>query len=553
MRRTTIPILTLLFLPAFLPAQDTPVAKAPAAAMPRLRKNGAVTQMTVDGKPFIMLAGELHNSSASNTGYMQPIWKKLAALNLNTVIGTASWELVEPEEGKFDFALVDDQIRDARRHNMRLVLIWFATWKNANASYVPLWVKKDVQRFPRVRNKAGVNQESLTPLGEASLAADGKAFRALMRHIREFDPQHTVIMMQVENESGMLGDSRDRSPLAESAWNKPVPADLMNYLRKNQANLLPEVSKVWGANGFKTSGTWPEVFGADAYADEIFEAWHVGRYVGKVAEVGKAELPIPMYANAWLVQSEGQLPGGYPSGGPVSRVMDIWRAAAPQLDLLAPDIYLPDFKGVCASFTRSGNSLFIPEARASVPNLFYAIGQHAALGYSPFGIENLNEDDPLAGAYKALGGAIPVIAKAQSEGKVMVVLEGTERSQTISFGGYKMTIVFGGARRPAQAPPQGQAGQPPPQQPQEPASYGLIVSTAPDEFLFIGTGLTASFAADSPGPKIAGIGAVDEGRFEQGKWIPGRRLNGDETNGGSRLQMRGPGIAILKVGLYRHD
>ena len=185
------------------------------------------------------------------------------------------------------------------------------------------------------------------------------------------------------------------------------------------------MTKVWGANGFRTSGTWPEVFGTDAYADEVFMAWYVGRYVGKVAEAGKAELPIPMYANAWLVQNDTQLPGGYPSGGPVSRMHDIWRAAAPQLDLLAPDIYLPDFRGVCASYTRSGNPLFIPEARASVPNLFWAIGNHAALGYSPFGIESLPEDTPLASAYRVLDGMMPVLTKYQAEGKVMPVVQET--------------------------------------------------------------------------------------------------------------------------------
>lgn len=528
-----------------------PAPKGSVSEVPYLKKTGSVTQMMVNGKPFIMLSGELHNSSASSTEYMKPIWKKLAALNLNTVIGTASWELVEPQEGKFDFTLVDDQIREARRNNMRLVLIWFATWKNANASYVPLWVKTNLQRFPRVQSKDGVNRDSLTPLGEASLAADSKAFRALMRHIREADPQHTVIMMQVENESGLLGDSRDRSALAEAVWNKPVPADLMNYLQKNRANLVLEVSEVWGRNGYKTSGTWPEVFGTDAYADEVFMAWHVGRYIGKIAEAGKAELAIPMYANAWLVQKEGQLPGGYPSGGPVSRVMDIWRAAAPKIDLLAPDIYLPDFKGVCAGFTRSGNPLFIPEARASIPNLFWAIGQHAALGYSPFGIENLSEDHPLGKAYEVLRGMVPVLTKYQPGGKVMVVVEGAERSQTVSMGGYKMAINFGGGGRRGPAP----ATQPPPQAPPqapEPANYGLIINTAPDEFLFVGTGMSVAFSADSPGPKIAGIGIIDEGRFEGGKWIPGRRLNGDESGGGNRLSLRGLGL-VMKIRLYRHD
>lgn len=277
-------------------------------------------------------------------------------------------------------------------------------------------------------------------------------------------------------------------------------------------------------------------------------AWHVGRYIGKVAEAGKTELAIPMYANAWLVQNAEQLPGGYPSGGPVSRVMDIWKAAAPQLDLLAPDIYVPDFKGVCASFTRNGNPLFIPEARASVPNLFWAIGQHAALGYSPFGIENLAEDHPLGKAYEVLGGMIPMLTKYQAEGKVIPVMQGAERTQSISFGGYKMAIAFGGGGRGAGG------GAPPPATPptQEPAGYGLIVNTAPDEFLFVGTGMTVTFATDSPGPKFAGIGIIDEGRFQGGKWIPGRRINGDESGSGNRLSVRTLDLA-MKIKLYRHD
>jgi len=536
------------------------------APLPVIRQNGAVKQMMVDGKPFIMLAGELHNSSASSTEYMKPIWKKLEAMNLNTVIGTASWELVEPQEGKFDFALVDDQIRQARAHNMRLVLIWFASWKNANASYTPLWVKEDFQRFPRVRSKDGVPREELTPLGEQSMAADAKAFAMLMRHIRAVDPQHTVIMMQVENETGKTGDSRDRSPLAEAAWNRPVPSELMNTLSQNQAKLLPELTKVWGANGFKTSGTWPEVFGTDAYADEIFMAWHVGKYVGKVVEAGKAELPIPMYANAWLVQNANQLPGGYPSGGPVSRVHDIWRAAAPKLDLLAPDIYLADFRGVCASYTRSGNPLFIPEAQASVPNLFWAIGNHAALGYSPFGIENLPEDTPLAGAYKALGGMMPVLTRRQAEGKVLPVVQETaeQRNQTVSLGGYQLTFTFGGGGR-GQAPPQpaaatagGRGTTPaaaaqPLRQPQQNLAFGLVINTAPNEFVVVGQGLSLTAVPDTPGPKIAGFGAIDEGRYEKGVWIPGRRINGDESSSGSRASLRGPGIGALKIRLYRYE
>ena len=533
----------LLFWAAVVAAQTTPAV----APLPAIRQDGAVKQMMVDGKPFLMLAGELHNSSASSIEYMRPIWKKLEAMHLNTVIGTASWELVEPQEGKFDFALVDDQIHQARAHNMRLVLIWFGTWKNANASYTPLWVKQDTQRFPRSRSKDGVAREELSPLGEQSVAADSRAFRALMRHIRMADPQNTVIMMQVENETGKLGDSRDRSPLAEAAWNGPVPSGLMNYLSENRAKLLPELTKVWGANGFKTSGTWPEVFGTDASADEVFMSWYIGKYVGRVAEAGKAELAIPMYANAWLVQNDQQLPGGYPSGGPVSRVHDIWRAAAPQLDLLAPDIYLPDFRGVCASYARSGNPLFIPEARASVPNLFWAIGKHAALGYSPFGIESLPEDTPLAAAYKILEGMMPVLMKYQAQGNVVAVVQETanQPSQEVSIGGYTLRFTFGrGGRGPAAQPANASSG---------PEGFALVLNVAPDEFVMAGQGVSMTATPETAGPKTAGFGSIDEGQYEKGMWIPGRRLNGDESGGGIRASLRGPQIGILKIRLYRYD
>jgi beta-galactosidase GanA len=185
--------------------------------------------------------------------------------------------------------------------------------------------------------QAGIG--TLSPFSEETLKADAAAFRALMRHIKAVDPQHTVIMMQVENEAGALGDSRDRSPLAEAAWSSPVPRDLMDYFNRNKASLLPEMQEVWGRNGYKANGTWAEVFGADEWADEVFMAYSVGRLIGEVAKAGRAELNIPMYANAWLGPQPGAtLPGTWPSGGPVARVMDVYRAAAPSLDFLAPDI-----------------------------------------------------------------------------------------------------------------------------------------------------------------------------------------------------------------------
>jgi hypothetical protein len=532
-------------------------SNAQTSEMPRIQKNGGAAQMFVDGRPFVMLGGELHNSSASSVEYMTPVWPKLTALRVNTVIGTVSWELVEPEEGKFDFSLVDYQIEQARQRNLRLVLIWFASWKNAASTYAPLWVKTNPQRFPRIQTKPRPDLKSpyaeffsepmpnLTPLGEESMAADANAFRHLMRHIREVDPQHTVIMMQVENETGLLLDSRDRSPLAEAAWSKPAPAELMSYLAKHKATLLPELLEVWGRNGYKTSGTWGEVFGTDNYADEIFMAWHVGRYVGRVVEAGKAELPLPMYVNAWLgPQPRMEQPGQYPSGGPVARVMDIWRAAAPAVDLFAPDIYVDDFKGTCALYHRSGNPLFIPEARALVGNLFWALGKHSAMGFSPFGIEDVDTDSQLAEAYGVLEGMLPQLAEAQADGKVMGILLEDQGVETALFGGYQITIGPAPARRRPEAKAQ---AEPTSRSPRDTRPYGMILATGPDEFVIIGSGLLLRFTDAGAQPKIVEIGSIDEGRFERGQWVPGRRLNGDEG-----LLILWPGrIGVLKVRLYR--
>ncbi len=503
------------------------ISAAQTTALPQIRPNGAAKQLFVDDKPFIVLGGELHNSSSSSIEYMKPIWDKLAAMHLNTVIGTVSWELIEPDEGRFDFSLVD--IEEARQHKMHLILIWFATWKNASSSYVPRWVKGDRKRFPpmilEVAPKGGgmssflaayMEQEGigpLSPLGEETLKADENAFRMLMRHIKQTDPQHTVIMMQVENEAGSLGDSRDRSPLAEAAWKEQVPIGLMNYLRKNKASLLPEMQQVWERNGYRTSGTWAEVFGSDERADEVFMAYYIGRFIGDVAKAGKAELNIPMYANAWLGPQPGQeVPGKWPSGGPVAGVLDVYRAVAPSLDFLAPDIYVEDFKGTCALYTRAGNPLFIPEARDQVGNLFWALGNDAAMGWSPFGVEDLNPEGQMAQAYKLFSGFLPQLTDWQAAGKVrsLLVLEG-EKPQPVSLGGYKITLS-----RP-RVPRSGQPGQNSTHaaelpgavsldsrsMPNDTRPFALVINTAPNEFLFIGANGDPAFEIDSPGPKIS--------------------------------------------------
>ncbi len=522
-----------------------------AEDIPHLTRQGTATQLIVDGEPFVMLAGELHNSSASSLEYMEPMWDKLVALNLNTVLATVTWELVEPAEGQFDFSLVEGLLESAREHNLKLVLLWFGSWKNGVSSYIPAWVKKDLVRFPRAQGKDGNNKLVLSLFHPASCKADADAFAALMRYLREVDSdEHTVVMIQVENEVGLMPESRDHSAAAEAAFRSPAPRELIDYLTKHEGSLLSEVNELWASTGYKDTGTWTEVFGESAWTDEVFMAWHMARYIDKVAEAGKAEYALPMYANAWLVQNDKQKPGDYPSGGPVSRVMDIWRAAAPMIDFLAPDIYLPDFKAVCASYVRSGNPLMIPEARQgpeAARNACWAIAEHDAMCFAPFGIEDIDTDHPLVGSYDVLRQLMPLITKYQGTAKMAGILQQSvdEEGTTIDIGEYRANVRYNKQAK-------GQADM----------SYGLIVSIGPDEYLIAGNWFQVNFSLATPGPRHAGILQVWEGVYEGGEWIPGRCLNGDETAAHWVAKLppndhdRFAGSdrpRILRVTLYRHD
>ncbi len=502
------------------------------AGVPHLRPAGTSKQLMVDGKPFIMLGGEVHNSSSSSLAYMEWVWDRLAALHCNTALVPVSWELLEPREGEYDFTLVDGLVGGAREHGLRLVVLWFGTWKNAASTYAPAWVKTDLERFPRAQREPGRNSNAVSCVSEEACRADARAFAALMRRLGEIDGQeHTVVMVQVENEVGLLGAGRDHSAAAEQRFREAVPEQLMGRLRERKDALLPELGELWAACGERVEGTWPEVFGQGA--DEVFMAWHVGRYVDRVAEAGQAAYGLPMFANAWLVQYEGQAPGEYPSGGPVARMMDVWQAAAPHIALLAPDIYLPDFAGVCAEYTRGGNALLIPEARrdeGASANAFYALGQHDALGFAPFGIEDVAADGLLASAYQVLSGMLPVIAEHHGRGATVGVLESEGQIQEVELGGYRLRIRFGGRREPNRLP-----------------GGGLIIATAADEYVVAGHGFSVDFLPRAGEPANVDFLALDEGTYQDGEWTQGRRLNGDEY----RLRLRGePGVRRAKV--YSH-
>jgi hypothetical protein len=550
---------------------------AGAQTIAHLEQHGTTKQLIVDGKPFLVLGGELANTASSSTEYMKPVWPRMAAMHLNTVLTGMSWAQFEPEEGKFDFALVDNLLAGARQQNLKIIFVWFGSWKNGMSSFAPVWVKADQTRFPRAQLGSGRSIEVLSTLSEENVKADSAAYKAFMHHLREVDSdKHTVIMNQIENEVGVLGDSRDRSASANEAFARAVPKQLMDYLLMHKTTLRPELKKTWDANGDKTTGTWTEVFGS-GMADELFMAWNYARYMNQVTKTGKAEYPVPVFTNTWIVQPEDRGPGDYPSGCPEPHVLDIWRAGGPDIDINAPDIYLPNFTEWVARFHQNGNPLFVPESRgdtAGVANAFYAIGQHDAIGYSPFGIDNVARllpvstgaapgspvdvsNLPLTKGYDVLGQLGPLILEHQGTGSIgAVVLGPGQLNQSIAVGNYTITVSVAQNRR--FSPAASTAAEPVP-------TYAMIIATGPDEYVIAASNTEITFSPNTPGPPIAGLAQVQAGSFVNGVWVPGRWLNGDDvllnyklaeaaaTNqSGSGLRFAGGVPTIQNVKLYRY-
>lgn len=530
-----------------------PPPHAHAEDIPRIAQNGAAHQLMVDGAPYLILGGELGNSSASSLAYLDEIWPTLDALNLNTVLAPVYWELIEPEEGAFDFTLVDGLLKRARAHHQRLVLLWFGSWKNSMSSYAPAWVKRDTARFPRAEDDKDVKQEILTAFSDDNLEADKRAFAALMAHLADIDHKdRTVIMVQVENEIGMLPSARDHSALADAAFAQEVPTSLMRALQDHPESMTEEIVAIWSANGRNISGAWAAVFGDDARGEEIFMAWAFAYYANAVAEAGKAAYDLPMYVNAALIRP-GKAPGEYPSAGPLPHLRDIWRLGAPSIDALAPDIYFPNFTEWTGRYAFPGNMLFIPEANgagaAEAPaNALFAIGGLNAAGFSPFSIESI--DDPehssLADLYETLGSLAPLILAHQAAGTIKGVRapvsydsEADLAPQAFDMGDYRITASFIDPWTPRDD--------------QTPETHGaLVMQLATDEFVFAGAGVTFTFEPLGDGPSRAGIERADEGRYVDGDWRPGRRLNGDQTHQGRHVRLAPGAMSTQRVRLYRY-
>jgi beta-galactosidase GanA len=499
-----------------------------AEPIPRLAKHGDATQLLVADKPFLILGGELGNSTASSLPNMQKQWPTLTALNLNTVLAPVEWDQIEPVEGRFDFTVIDGVIAQARAHDMRLVLLWFGSWKNSMSTYAPAWVKRDGRRFPLARSPDGKAQEILSPASPATVAADAKAFAALMAHLKAIDGEaRTVLMIQVENEIGMLPSARDHSAQAEADYKKPVPAAVL---------------KAMGKTG---SGSWEQVFGKSDATDELYQAWTFGRFVEAVASAGASAYPLPMYVNAALNKA-GAAPGGYPSAGPLPHLHDVWRAAAPSV-FLAPDIYYPDFTHWAALYDRPGNPVFVPEAdragKAEAPaNAFWLFGEHDAIGFSPFSIENVEAPagSSLAKAYALLDSLAPVILAHQGQGAMRgfrppASFDGTvdEAPQTATMGDWTVKVSFVDPWTPKDKQVFAAHG-------------GLVIQLSADEFLVAGSGIVLTFGEG------VGLEKVTEGRYVDNQWVEDRWLNGDQTHQGRHVRLPPDAFGVQRVKVYRY-
>ena len=521
-------------------------ADAQSAPLPRFVESGGRHVFLVDGQPFLMFGAQTNNSS--NYPAMLPeVWPVIDQMHANTVEIPVAWEQVEPVEGKFDFSWIDTLLPQARQHNVRLVLLWFGASKNTSPSYAPEWVKSDTKRFPRMITKDGKTHYVLTPLARSTLQADSTVFAALMRHVREIDPQHTVIMMQVENETGSYQSPRDFSAEANRLFAQPVPPVLARQEGK--------------------SGTWSQVYGWKA--DQAFNAWFTARYVDQVAAAGQAELDLPMYANAALsdpFKEEGAQYGA--SGGPNWNVVDIWKAAAPHLTLVAPDIYDRDDKVYATQldhYARSDNALFVPE-NGNAPEysrlLWLALGK-GAIGWAPFGMDATGYSNfPLgakqldaetleafASKYRLLAPIAREWARLAFEHPATGFAKPKDGSdQAKVMGRWKITAMYGmwefGERDWTWI------DMPPNPKKDLPVGGAAVIQLGPDEFLIAGSDVRLRFGLDQP---QAGDNAqflyVEEGTFENGRWVMKRRWNGDQTDYG--LNLTKPTLLKVRMGAYR--
>jgi len=518
----------------------TALTSAKAVEAPKLVEKDGRYALMVEGRPYLILGGQIHNSSGWPSELPQ-VWQSMATLHANTVEAPVYWEQLEAQQGHFDFSNVDQIVQGARAHNLHVILLWFGTWKNGNNHYAPQWVKADTKRYPRMIRRDGEPIDVFSANSRNTLEADKAAFVALTRHLKEIDgEEHTVLMIQVENESGGVGSVRDFSAESNKEFDGQVPSDLLTAAHKK-------------------AGTWSQVFGADA--DETFQAYHQAKYINEIAAAGKAEFAIPFYINVWvsypaaeLPQRQVAIPGiQYPSGGAVQKLVGIWKALAPSVDLIGPDIYSDDsgfYRDVISIYHRPDNPLWIPETGRGDSFgkfFFYALGD-GAIGFSPFGVDdsgwNILGDEPWkahSNNFALIGPMSSEIAQLEFDGKLKTsVEEPGQATQELDFGAWQATVAFGfpqpdGRRAPGTKDAHGAA---------------VVAQLGPDEFLLTGVDASVTFHLPGKQPWMhSEILSAEQGTYENGVWKPVRLWNGDETDRGLTFHKK-PEVVRVKLGRF---
>jgi hypothetical protein len=527
------------------------VALAQGKPIPQIVKNGSKYTFLVDGKPFLMLGGQVDNFSSWLPGplfhHIEPIPDEIAKVlpgfrsyNANTIEFPVHWGYIEPKEGEFDFAGFDRIVRDVRAHGLRAIALWFGTWKGGDDTFQPEWVRSNPARFPHAVTEDGKALRTLSPLGAATLEADRKAFAALMKHIRELDEKdRTVILVQVENEAGILGSARDHSPEANNLFNGPVPEEFAAALKKKP-------------------GTWERVFGRQ-FAEEAFTTYYMAKYIGSVAQAGKDAYPLPLCLNVWMggpgTNAFGRPGDSYPSGGGQPHTLDLWKAAAPAIDVIAPDIYdrsAVNYRRILADYARPDNPLLLVETgegKEYARYCFMAIGEYSAIGFAQFGVgieeygttpegEFGPQFADVAADYRLLRNAAPVIAELQGTKKLQSAIEEEYiGSRLLSFDRYDVQVRFPPAvgRQPGW-------GEPRP--PAIPSGRALLAQVQPDEFLILAFDSTIDFRPPvTSGHKEARFVEIEEGLYDDGVWTPARFQPGVSAKSPAR------GLALPKEGV----